>query len=223
MSKATLAIVIVILLTALPAIQQGRLMNRWGEPPNLGAAGSRLHEFPRQMGHWRSGPDQKPLSQPVCEELGLVEHFRRQYAHDKTGEQIEVLLMVGTPGKLVRHPPDVCYANRANQQLGDTVPLEFASKSTTQQFKVLHFKRAKLPMESDFLVAYAFTTGSGAWLAPTSPRMEFGAEPLLYKLQVLSESTGQAGMKQLEEFLTDFVDAFPSVLVSESKEASGTL
>jgi len=215
MSKTIVAIFAVLLLTALPALQQGQFMNRWGEPPNLQAAGKRLHDFPRQIGDWQSGADQRPLAEAVCDELGLTEHLHRRYTHRETGAQVEVLLMVGAPGKLVRHPPDVCYANRANKQLGDTRPLEIETGENAHDFKVLHFRRNQLPLESNFLVAYGFSPGDGLWTSPDSPRIQFGAAPVLYKLQVLTELSDDRGLAVLEEFLTQVAKAFPTVLVAE--------
>jgi len=133
MFKTAVAIVAVILMTALPAFLQGRFVNRWDEPPNLNLAGRQLHQFPRQVGLWQSAADSRSLSDALCRELGLEAHFHRQYIHDETGDRLHVLLMVGRPGRLVRHPPDVCYANRANQQIGEAAGLAIADKLGKQQ------------------------------------------------------------------------------------------
>ena len=218
MIKLVIATFAVVALTVVPAVQQGQFVNRWGEPPNLNAAGDRLHSFPRKVGDWKSGPDQPPLSEAVCKELGLVEHFHRRYRNEQTGQQVEVLLMVGAPGRLVRHPPDVCYANRANQQVGEPLSLELSGQRHTHQFDVLHFKRRDLPIQRDFVVAYAFSTEDGIWSSPSSPRMQFGGAPVLYKLQVLTDRADRDSTARPKQFLQAFVNEFSAVLVESNEE-----
>ncbi len=213
MTKSLLAILAAIALTVGPAVLQGHFSNRWGTPVDLTIAGEQLHQFPRELGPWQNAEDERPLSEAVCRELGLVEHFHRQYVHTSTGERMHVLLMVGPPGRLVRHPPDVCYANRANEQLGDAELIE-VSGTERSQFELLRFRRTAQPVPSEFEVAYAFCEGSGTWAAPSSPRMAYGGEPVLYKLQVLREGKSSTVQEDIEDFLTNFVAAFGAVLPS---------
>ncbi len=210
--KTTIAIIAVILMTALPALLQGRFMNRWGEPPNLNAAANRLKQFPREVSIWRNEIDQSPLSDEVCQELGLEEHFHRQYRRANSTGHLEVLLMVGPPGRLVRHPPSVCYANRANRQVGEAFSLEIVTKSGKHDFQVLRFRKTSGPVQSEFWVAYAYAAEGGTWSTPSSPRMAYGAVPVLYKLQVLVEVRDEPTKEELQGFLEEFVEAFPVVL-----------
>ncbi len=212
MSKTIAAIFAVVLLTVIPAILQGRFVHRWSEPPNLSLTGQQLHQLPRSIGDWQSAADQRPLSEAVCRELGLEEHFHRQYIHKETGDRLNILLMVGPSGRLVRHPPEVCYANLANKQIGEVGLLDIANNSDMHQFKLLHFRRTSQPVQSDFWVAYAFATKSSTWTAPDSPRMTFGGVPILYKLQVLSEMPEQGDHKEVVDFLRQFVEAFQEAL-----------
>lgn len=212
MFKTTIAVVAVILLTALPAVLQGRFMNRWSQPPELNQAGEQLHHFPRQFGDWHSAQDERPLSEAVCRELGLVQHFHRQYVHAVTSDRLDLLLMVGPPGKLVRHPPDVCYVNRANQQIGEAISLATVSKAGEHQFELLHFQQKSQPLHQEFWVAYAFATEAGIWSSPASPRMAYGAESVLYKMQVLTEAPQEAHDQSLAEFLKKFTKEFPAAL-----------
>ena len=211
--KHVFATLLVILLTAIPAIFQGRFANRWGQPPSLSLAGQQLHEFPREIGLWRCAVDEHPLSQAVCHELGLEEHFHRRYIHAESGKRLDILLMVGPPGRLVRHPPEVCYTNRAHQKVGETSPLEVTSQSKQHQFKLLRFQRLALPWQEDFSVAYAYATKNGDWTTPHSPRLTFGAAPVLYKLQVLTETTDQDAMEDVHDFLKQFTELFPAIAI----------
>ncbi len=223
MTKSLIAILAAIALTVGPAVLQGRYSNRWGTPVDLTLAGEQLHQFPRELGPWQNLEDERPLSDAVCQELGLVEHFHRQYVHTATGERMHVLLMVGPPGRLVRHPPDVCYANRANEQLGDSEMLDVSGGRQRSQFELLRFRRTAQPVPSEFEVAYAFSVGEGAWAAPTSPRMAYGGEPVLYKLQVLCEGKSSTMQEDIEDFLSNFVTGFRAVLPGGKSQASDAL
>ena len=128
--------------------------------------------------------------------------------------------MVGPPGRLVRHPPDVCYANRANRQIGEVIPLEVSSQAEQHQFKLLHFQRMSQPVQNDFWVAYAYATEQGLWTAPTSPRMAFGGEPVLYKLQVLSELPDPGDHQEVCQFLRQLAEAFSVVFVERPTSTS---
>lgn len=217
--KTLLAIFAATALTVAPAVLEGQYSNRWGSRADLSVAGKQLHEFPRTVGAWQNVEDERPLSDAVCRELGLTEHFHRQYVHSTTGKQVNVLLMVGPPGRLVRHPPDVCYANRANQQLGEVESLEHSGTSARHQFKLLSFQRTSQPVPSNFRVAYAFHDGESSWQTPSSPRMEYGAAPVLYKLQVLSETKEGKESETIDAYLEEFIEAFSVVLLNENAES----
>ena len=218
MLKTAAAVLAVILMTAVPALIQGRYLNRWGEPAQLDRVGRQLHQFPRQVQSWQCDVDQPPLSDAVCRELGLESHFHRQYHRADADQPLDVLLMVGPPGRLVRHPPDVCYTNRANQQVGEATPLEIVTQSGKHEFVLLRFKRTNDPRQGEFLVAYAYATDRGRWSTPTSPRLAFGAATVLYKLQVLAEVSGEASHAEIREFLQSFVVDFSSVLSGENTQ-----
>ena len=219
MIRLLLVTLAAISLTVGPALIQGQYTNRWRTPPNLAAAGVRLHQLPRVFGDWQNSEDERPLSDAVCQELGLTEHFHRQYMHRSTGETVHVLLMVGPPGRLVRHPPDVCYANRANEQIGEIESMRVDAIAEEHQFKLLEFRRTAQPVKSKFQVAYAFNHGEETWNAPDSPRMAYGAASVLYKLQVLTEEqSGEIG-SNFEDFLRLFVEQF-HLSAAESEQAS---
>ncbi|MEM8946768.1 MAG: hypothetical protein AAGD11_16460 [Planctomycetota bacterium] len=218
MTKQLLALTIALALTIGPAILHGRFSNRWETPANLDEAGVRLHELPRQIGSWRNQEDQRQLSVGVRRELGLVGHFHRRYFHANSGQRLDVLLMVGPPGRLVRHPPEVCYANLANERVGDLETLELIGQADAHSFRLLNFRRVVQPAGGEFSVAYAFATHNANWQTPNSPRMAFGAQPLLYKVQVLSDRSAVAARQDIEDFLGGFVDAFSTTTVGESPE-----
>ena len=115
---------------------------------------------------------------------------------------ISLLLMVGQPGPLVRHPPTVCYRNLAQRTLSQSV-IDLSHEGTSHSFNRVEFE-ARNEGVGEFTVYYGYTADR-LWSAPQRPRVAFGGDPALYKLQVLcSESDPAAG----KEFLKDFVATF---------------
>lgn len=206
-----LALVAIAALTIVPALIEGSYVNRWGKPPNLAGASQRVGSFPRQFGVWKFLADGDPLHPEVCRQLGIEGYLSRAYKNSDSGAVVRVLLMVGQSGPLLRHPPYICYANMANEQLGDMTKFQTAATKPPGEFNLLEYKQARSVTNDRFLVAYGLATGA-AWKVPTMPRIEFGAAPLLYKIQILaaldpsqSRADGEALIKQ---FADDFAAAF---------------
>jgi hypothetical protein len=195
-------VVAVIALTAVPAVIHGKIMNRWGMPADLQVAASRVQNFPERIGEWRRLRDEE-LDRTVTEELKCAGYVNRQYVNEKSGREISLLLFVGTPGPLVRHPPEICYGNRANTLLRGP---ELISLDSDQTFRGLRYK-APGATGQEFSICYAWSNGQ-QWSVPDYPRTTFGGEPLLYKLQLLSTDSVAEGKilpASAEQFLQLFV------------------
>ncbi len=206
-------------LTIAPAILEGRYANRWGDPPNLAAAAEQLKEFPREFGAWKYVGDGDPVSEAVCRELGLAGYVSRSYAHRENGSVMSLLLMVGQSGPLIRHPPYICYANRANEQLGDMTAFQVETTKPASQFNLLEYRRPQSLTNDRFLVAYSMAAGS-TWSAPRMPRVAFGGAPKLYKVQLLTlldpSQDREKGAALLRSFADDFCAAFQQLLQADS-------
>ena len=172
-------------LTIVPALVHGHYANRWQTPPQASQVAARLQQFPTIIGDWELWQEGDPLSTAVERELGLLGYLTRQYRHRESGDVVSLLLLVGQPGPLIRHPPDVCYTSRANEPVGDptTLLVEGEHGAAASRWRVLNYRRRN-PMLSTFRVAYAHTT-DGVWDTPEWPRLAYGAAPLLYKAQIL--------------------------------------
>jgi len=209
--RLILAVTAVLACTIGPALIEGQYVNRWGTPPDLAGASDRVGSFPREFGAWTYVEDGDPLHPEICRELGIEGYMTRTYKSRATGAIVRVLLMVGQSGPLLRHPPYVCYANMANEQIGDMTKLHVSTTAPAGEFNLLEYKRARSVTNDRFLVAYALATDA-AWKVPAMPRIEFGAAPLLYKVQLLTaldpSQTREAGTALLKQFADDFSAAF---------------
>src|SRR6476659_1413486 len=117
--RLILALAAIAALTIVPALIEGHYVNRWGTPPDLEGAAQRVEQFPREFGSWTFVEDGDPLHPDVCRELGIEGYMTRAYKNRDSGAVVRVLLMVGQSGPLLRNPPYICYANMANEQIGD--------------------------------------------------------------------------------------------------------
>jgi hypothetical protein len=209
--RLILALIAVAALTIVPALIEGHYVNRWGTPPDLAGASERVGGFPREFGSWTYVEDGDPLHPEVCRELGIEGYMTRAYKNRNNGAIVRVLLMVGQSGPLLRHPPYVCYANMANEQIGDMTKLRMTTTTPPGEFNLLEYKRARTVTNDRFLVAYGLATDA-IWKVPAMPRIEFGAAPLLYKVQILTgldpSQSREVGTALLQQFANDFCAAF---------------
>jgi hypothetical protein len=222
-ARITLAFIVAVVLTVIPAILQGNFENRWGDPADLTAAAKRVEELPRDFGDWKLTSEGEPLLEVVYAELGLSGYVSRTYTHKQTGATVSLLLMAGKSGPLIRHPPNICYANRANEQVGEMTKMQVDVTEPTSEFNLLEYKRLRSLTDDRFLVAYAMATGP-TWLAPSVPRIEFGGAPVLYKVQMLvvlnPSQTREFGVEIVKQFAADFCTAFQEHVLHEKRDDS---
>ncbi|MEO0531284.1 MAG: exosortase-associated EpsI family protein [Planctomycetota bacterium] len=217
--------IVALALTVAGALVEGSYSGRWGTPPDLSAAAESIGALPETIGEWQHVADGDRLTKSISNELGLLDHINRVYEHTETGQRVQLLLMVGRPGPLVRHPPTVCYANRAHKQLGEPRWV-FATDDrdpTSDRFQLLTYKPARASGEERFYVAYSHSIGE-RWDTPDLPRLAYGGAPALYKAQTLlnvnSEREEPAALEQLTTFLREFIATFAEMRDTPVSDAS---
>ena len=167
-----------------------------------------FQQLPNQFGDWHLVSKARPPSSYVCGTLNLAGHIHRVYEHVHSGHRVAVLLLVGPAGPLVRHPPEICYQS-LDSQLLDTRSLNFAIDGRPQHFRLLHYRGGSTATK-DFYVAYAFGC-QHRWNAPTRPRLAYGGEPVLLKLQVLTDVTSVDDQKSTSKLLDFLQQLLPAV------------
>jgi hypothetical protein len=191
----------VVALTLPAAYFQGTVLQRWGDDAQLGQHVAAIDRIPQQIGDWRFVADGEPIHDYVIKQLELRKYTHRLYEHRQTGQRLSMLLLVGPAGPLVRHPPEICYQTRANQLLRSQ-DLAIAIESQSARLRLLEYQSSSV-VDGDFFVAYAFGA-DGRWDVPDSPRLAFGGRAALFKLQVLSERSGEPSATR-PAGLTDFL------------------
>jgi hypothetical protein len=195
--------VAVAALTVPAAYYNGVIHFRWGDPAELPEHLAVLDRLPDHLGEWRFVAEGKATSDAVVRKLELRGQMHRVYEHSVTGQRVALLLLVGPAGPLVRHPPEVCYETRANDLLSSE-PL--AMDGEPNNLRLLSYRSDSL-IDGDFLVAYGFGADR-RWDVPASPRLAYGGQPVLYKLQVLTEAadeTAEGRPEGLIDFLSNLL------------------
>jgi hypothetical protein len=211
LAKLAIGAAAAVVLTIVPAIVHGRYTHRWGAAVDISPTAERLANLPPKLGAWTLVQEGEPLAENISRALGLAGYASRVYTNQTTGDVVTVLLMVGQSGRLVRHPPDICYASRANSQIGDAESFEVLATEPSSVFKLLEYERSERAAEERFLVAYGLTAGQ-IWSSPRYPRFAFGAAPYVCKLQMLTSLAPNedraVGRARLAAFANDFCPIF---------------
>jgi hypothetical protein len=189
-------------LVLFAGVLYGNYSQRWGPPADLVAAGSHLESFPDQLGNWVLTED-LPMSDGTLAMLECAGHVNRRYLNQESGETISVAIIVGPPGPTAVHTPEICFSSRA-YTLSDsrrTVVIG-AVPAVEHSLWCVEFKTQNI-LADELRVYYAWSRGE-RWEASASPRVEFAAAPLLYKIQLaatISPNTKEVDSDPCRHFL----------------------
>ncbi len=220
MSQATsLSRIALVLLTSVASIALGVAHQKLTDPraaaESIRQATKLLAEpFPETLGDWEHTEGGK-LDDDSNVMLQCHGSFVGTYTNKKTGGRANVFLLLGKPGPIAAHIPEVCvpsdvYSHSEPQhtpldqveKYGDLWDLTFTSKDGTR---------------SPFRCVYGWSNG-GPWSASAMPRIEFASSPYLYKVQVSysapSDSPDTDG-SSLNDFLSKFLPECSKRLRSE--------
>jgi len=199
------ATTVALAMTAGTALVHGRLTNRWGQPEGMLAAVARVDAFPRQIGEWQA-EDSSELSSGTVEMLQCQGYMQRNYTHQKTQETVSVALLVGPPGPMSVHTPEVCYPRRNFQITKDPERLSLAGDD---QIWGITLRSPQLDART-LRVYYAWTDGK-QWEAPDEPRLAFAGRDYLLKIQLASYVEARSAAAQSDPCLKFLHDAMPTL------------
>lgn len=200
---------LIAVLTIPAAIINGRILHRWNNNhQSLAVVGEALESLPDQLGEWQQVSTQPDLPVSVQRELGVAYHVHRIYQNADGSRQVTLLALCGDAGPLVRHPVEICYGNQTKRRIGSS---KFAysvdadkSEQPDHQATVVRFESASA-LQGEFFVAYAFGC-QGSWDTPATPRIAYGGEAMLLKVQFLTKAMPDDG--ECPEALQDFIREF---------------
>lgn len=180
-----LALSIAVVATLAGGVLYGKYSQRWGTPPDLKAAGAQVEALPANIGDWQLA-EELTMSPTAVKMLECAGNVSRRYIHPPTGREVTVAVIVGPSGPTAVHTPEICYSSRAYEVEGARRQVKLSdSQAPVDTFWTLDFSTRNV-LASKLRVYYAWSDG-GSWKASESPRFEFAASPLLYKIQLATQ------------------------------------
>lgn len=173
----------ILVITFVSGIVQGTLSGRWGPSEDLVAAGEALGSLPHTIADWEMQSESK-IEETTVEVLRCTGSVSRIYVNRVNGQLVKMALIVGPPGPISVHKPEICYSSQNYTQQGERqrVHVEAIDGSNEGYFWALTFKPNNLN-GVPFRVYYAWSDG-GPWQAVENPRVSRSNAKLLYKIQL---------------------------------------
>lgn len=209
------AAVAVIVLTTVSALVAGRLTNRWGVSPTAEQAGTRLLEMPKNVGPWKLKQEME-LNETARDLLQCENYLHRMYEHSDTHDQVAIAVLMGPPGPIAVHTPDVCYSAREYEIKEPRKHIKFDT-GKSQTLWTMRFQSRTVDAQL-LQVAYGWSDGT-QWKAPEDARWQYLGNSHLYKLQIaaISGDVNREPDVVCNEFLEEFLPLMSQYLVPATR------
>ncbi len=201
-TKTILLLILCVSLTVLSGVLRGMVDQRWGLGESAQAAAIRVEGLPEELGKWKATHVEE-LDDEAKNMLRCVGNTVRNYVHQDTKQSVSVVFMVGPAGPLAIHTPEVCYgsANFTTAEQRQQKKIKDVN-GDEHPFSVITFEENKMGKRL-LRVYYAWNKG-GEWVAPDTPRTSFAGVPMLYKIQLATNSIDDStNMDAAEKFLME--------------------
>lgn len=175
------ALVLMALVIVGAGLAYGHYSQRWGPPADIATAVERLDTLPRQLGNWTAVEDLS-MGESAITMLQCAGYANRRYVNSDNNQVLHVAIIVGPPGPIAVHTPEICYSSRAYEIQKSREVAKIDWKSQSHSFWEVEFG-SRNALADSLKVMYGWSDGK-QWQAANSPRFEFAALPYLYKLQL---------------------------------------
>ncbi len=208
-----MTVAVVLAGTLLGGWLQGRMTSGWGADGQLAAAGKRLDApLGEHIGNWRL-LHKSEFPADVVRMLQCPAHVSRTYIHQQTGDTVSVDVIVGPPGPISVHTPEICYSSQDFVISSERTPITVADRTNGEHtlWQVsLEPREGSAPPQR---VLYAWGNGT-AWTATGDPRFAHAGEPYLYKIQLAGPPADEAAeFDPCHDFLQSFLPEVQKHLV----------
>lgn len=204
--RLAVATAVVVAITVASGILHGRQTHRWGPPGDLARAAKDLQTFPRTVGAWETTAEED-LDEVTLQVLDNPGYLVRSYENKLTGETVKLAILVGIPGPIAVHSPEICYASTAYNLADESEAVTLNAKEDDQAstFWKLALEPRRLS-DPPLVVYYAWSTGD-RWEAAQNPRFTYGNKRYLYKLQLAAVQPPPGGREEDpgQRFLLDLL------------------
>jgi hypothetical protein len=153
-----------------------------------------LSTVPKDFGDWHG--EDKAVDATVQKVAGAIGAISRNYHNSRTGERVDLWLIVGHSRDVAFHTPDVCYRGSGFEARGkenSLYPLVMQGMPDTPMWTNTFFKEdvSGRSLLRVFWTWYnpesAENEGKIIWEAPSNARFHFGNSRALYKMYFTSE------------------------------------
>jgi hypothetical protein len=153
-----------------------------------------IDSVPKDFGDWHG--EDKPVDPTVQKVAGAVGAVSRSYRNSRTGERVDLWLIIGHSRDVAFHTPDVCYRGSGFEARGkenSNYNLVLTGLPDTPMWTNTFFKE---DVTGRTLIRVFWTwynpessanEGKIVWEAPTNARFHFGNSRALYKMYFTSE------------------------------------
>jgi hypothetical protein len=215
--QTILSVVLVLAVTLVCGALYGRLSHRWGPSADMQAAAEKLEGIPGHFGNWKQASSEK-MTSSVVKMLQCAGYISRVYVNQVTGEKVNVVVLLGPPGPIAVHTPEICYSSKDYRQQEARKRMAVGkTEGAENEFWSLTFRSNNL--RGDLLrVCYGWSTGD-RWSASEQPRYSFAGRPYLYKIQLAATLPPWVNLETRDpcrRFLADFEPAAREYLVEPS-------
>ena len=199
---------------------QSKTATRWGGDALMNAAATKLtRPLGERVHNWRLVSD-APLAPDVVSALQCPAHINRTYVNEQTGDMVSVFVIIGPPGPVAVHTPEICGVGQdfalADQRTAVTIRDRSEHEHTLWQVAL----RPRDATRESLRVLYGWGTG-GKWSATNDPRFVHASAPYLYKIQLSGpETNGTGQFDPCRDFLTWFLPELEARLVAPATSVS---
>jgi hypothetical protein len=200
-----------------------------------------LEKVPKKVGDWHG--EDRVTDANVRKTAGAIGAVSRIYRNVRTGEQVDLWLIVGHARDISFHTPDVCYPSagfEARAKESGLYPMQYGTEGATAPFLTNTFIKADVTGQQLLRVFWSWfnpeetkNEGKVLWEAPHNARWHFGNARALYKMYFTStmrDPSETADASSCARFAREFIPEVNKALAavysgtpgSESKPGEAT-
>jgi hypothetical protein len=179
-------LLIAIGVIVLSGVVHGIWSSRWQTSERLDQAVARVPLVPKTAGDWHA--EDVEVNPDAYAQTGALGYWMRRYKHQKTGNEVTVILMCGPSGKMSVHTPNICYQGAGFLIQGEPVECTVSEKNWTAALWTADFAKETGAGDQRLRIFWSWTAGE-QWSAPDNARFAFSGQPALYKLYVVRDMT----------------------------------
>jgi uncharacterized protein DUF3485 len=154
-----------------------------------------LSMVPKEVGDWQG--DDMPVDENVQKTAGAIGAVSRSYRNSRTGEKVDLWLIVGHARDVAFHTPDICYPAsgfEARSKENSLYPMVISGLPDAPFWTNTFYRENELTGRRLIRVFWSWynpessaNEGKVVWEAPGNARWAFGNARALYKMYFTSE------------------------------------